>query len=77
MGDEDHLFLNPVRLLVADNPMAALKTITHSGHVCNVDQPEQFNRLAIDFIKNLSGNNNMDYRMDRAAPVRKKQHESL
>jgi pimeloyl-ACP methyl ester carboxylesterase len=55
MGDEDHLFLNPVRLLVADNPMATLKTIPHSGHVCNVDQPEQFNRLTIDFIKSLSG----------------------
>ncbi len=55
MGDEDHLFLNPVRVLVADNPMAALKTIPHSGHVCNVDQPDQFNRLAIEFIKSLAG----------------------
>ncbi len=51
MGDEDHLFLNPVRLLVADNPMASLKTIPHSGHVCNVDQPELFNKFVIDFVK--------------------------
>lgn len=50
MGDEDHLFLNPVRDLVANNPMASLQTIPHSGHVCNVDQPELFNQYAIAFM---------------------------
>jgi len=51
MGDEDHLFLNPVRHLVDQNDMASLITIENSGHVCNVDQPGQFNRHAIRFIK--------------------------
>ncbi len=53
MGDEDHLFLRPVQSLVKDNPMASLVTITNSGHVCNVDQPAQFNKHVIRFIKEL------------------------
>ncbi len=52
MGDEDHLFLNPVKSLVEDNEMASLITIGNSGHVCNVDQPAEFNRHAISFIRN-------------------------
>lgn len=51
MGDEDHLFLQPVRELVRHNDMASLITISNSGHVCNVDQPIDFNRHTIDFIK--------------------------
>lgn len=54
MGDEDHLFLKPVRVLVALNDMAELVTIENSGHVCNVDQPEAFNKHAIRFIKENS-----------------------
>ncbi len=54
MGDEDHLFLKPVRILVAYNDMAELVTIKDSGHVCNVDQPEAFNKHAIRFIKENS-----------------------
>lgn len=54
MGDEDHLFLKPVRVLVALNEMAELVTLENSGHVCNVDQPEAFNKHAIRFIKENS-----------------------
>ena len=51
MGDEDHLFLSPVRDLVANNSMTELITIPNSGHVCNVDQPGLFNHFAIQFIR--------------------------
>ena len=50
MGEEDHLFLQPVRDLVKHNDMASLITIKNSGHVCNVDQPAAFNEHAIRFI---------------------------
>lgn len=50
MGEEDHLFLQPVRELVKHNKMASLITIQNSGHVCNVDQPAAFNKHAIRFI---------------------------
>jgi pimeloyl-ACP methyl ester carboxylesterase len=50
MGEEDHLFLQPVKELVKHNDMATLITIKDSGHVCNVDQPTAFNKHAISFI---------------------------
>ncbi len=54
MGEEDHLFLRPVRELVKQNDMASLITIRDSGHVCNVDQPQAFNESAIRFISERS-----------------------
>ncbi len=51
MGDEDHLFLPPVRALVKQHRHSVLQIVEDSGHVCNVDQPEIFNRRSIDFIK--------------------------
>ena len=51
MGEEDHLFLPPVQDLVPWQKNCRLTIIKGSGHVCNVDQPELFNRLSIDFIK--------------------------
>lgn len=51
MGDADHLFLPPVRELVAGNNMASLMIIPNAGHVCNVDQPRLFNRYSTDFLK--------------------------
>jgi pimeloyl-ACP methyl ester carboxylesterase len=50
MGDEDYMFLPPVKLLVRKHQSATLKIILNSGHVCNVDQPDEFNRLSIAFI---------------------------
>ena len=54
MGDEDHLFLPPVKSLVQQHRHSSLQIITDSGHVCNVDQPDVFNRLSIDFIRRHS-----------------------
>jgi pimeloyl-ACP methyl ester carboxylesterase len=54
MGDEDHMFLPPVRALVARHGNSTLQVIEDSGHVCNVDQPNIFNRMAIDFIKGIA-----------------------
>ncbi len=51
MGEEDHLFLPPVKALVKQHAYSILKIIEDSGHVCNVDQPDVFNQLSIDFIQ--------------------------
>lgn len=52
MGDEDHMFLPPVRNTVRKHSRwSRLQVLRDSGHVVNVDQPEQFNRGAIDFIR--------------------------
>ena len=50
MGDQDYMFLPQVINLVEKHPFSRLSIIKNSGHVCNVEQPELFNALAINFI---------------------------
>jgi pimeloyl-ACP methyl ester carboxylesterase len=51
MGEEDHLFLPPVRHLVSRHKHSTLQVLADSGHVVNVDRADLFNHLAINFIK--------------------------
>src|SRR5690625_6421128 len=51
MGEEDHLFLPAVRATVARHGRSVLEVIRGSGHVCNVEQPDVFNRLAMAFMR--------------------------
>ena len=52
MGEEDHMFLPPVRHLVRRHRRSStLHVLEDSGHVVNVDRPELFNRLSIEFIR--------------------------
>ena len=52
MGEEDHMFLPAVRSLIRKHRLSFLQVLQDAGHVCNVDQPQVFNRHAIAFIKN-------------------------
>lgn len=54
MGDEDHMFLPAVRHIVTRHTNSWLEVIKNSGHVCNVDQPREFNARAIDFLKRMN-----------------------
>ena len=54
MGDEDYLFLEAIKELVNKQPDLKLECIENSGHVCNIDQPELFNTITIDFIKQMA-----------------------
>ncbi len=54
MGSEDYIFLAPVRQIIKKHKNAILKVIERAGHVCNVDQPELFNRESIGFIQTCS-----------------------
>lgn len=51
MGEEDHMFLPSVRLLAQQHESAQLVVVSNSGHVVNVEQPEVFNRTALDFLQ--------------------------
>lgn len=51
MGSEDYLFLPPVKKVVADHKQSILQIIEQCGHVVNVEQPDVFNRLSIQFLK--------------------------
>jgi pimeloyl-ACP methyl ester carboxylesterase len=51
MGEEDYMFLPPVRHIVSRHRHSTLRVLEDSGHVCNVDRADLFNRYAIDFIQ--------------------------
>ncbi|MFX3623627.1 MAG: alpha/beta fold hydrolase [Ectobacillus sp.] len=52
MGEEDYLFLSSVQQLIRRKQEKNLNLVClkDAGHVCNIDQPEAFNRASIDFI---------------------------
>lgn len=52
MGEEDVMFLASVRNIVKDQKKSFLKVIEACGHVVNVEQPEIFNKLSLDWLKN-------------------------
>jgi pimeloyl-ACP methyl ester carboxylesterase len=51
MGEEDHMFLPPVRTVVQRHSSAVLHVIERCGHVCNIEQPDAFNQVSIAFMK--------------------------
>lgn len=50
MGDEDYIFLKAARAFVSNQKQVELITIRKAGHICNIDKPDEFNRLSYDFI---------------------------
>ena len=55
MGEEDHLFLPPVKALVKNHLNSTLNVLKGAGHVCNVERPDEFNSLSIAFIQANAG----------------------
>jgi Ni2+-binding GTPase involved in maturation of urease and hydrogenase len=54
MGGEDYLFLPAVEKIVQKDDNSSLLLIEHCGHVVNVEQPQIFNRLAINYVSDIS-----------------------
>ncbi|WP_248559181.1 alpha/beta fold hydrolase [Mammaliicoccus sciuri] len=50
MGEEDYLFMPPVERLVKENENFSIEIIKKAGHVCNIDQPDAFNKISSKFI---------------------------
>ncbi|MDX5320938.1 MAG: alpha/beta hydrolase [Bacteroidota bacterium] len=50
MGSEDHMFLPSISKLVEYHAMSTLHVIPACGHVVNVEQPQEFNRIALSFL---------------------------
>ena len=51
MGSEDYLFLPPVKQIVDDHKQSFLEVVEKCGHVVNVEKPEVFNRVSLNFLK--------------------------
>ena len=51
MGEDDRLFLSNVRSLVENSgDNVSLSIIHNAGHVCNVDNKDEFNRVSLGFL---------------------------
>ncbi|MDF2158951.1 alpha/beta hydrolase [Algoriphagus sp. CAU 1675] len=51
MGDQDVMFLEPVKNIVRSHRNSMLKILKHCGHVVNVERPHEFNQLSLAFIQ--------------------------
>ena len=50
MGGEDHMFLPPVKKMVGNFKRSELQVIDGCGHVCNIEEPELFNKISIKYL---------------------------
>ena len=53
VGDQDTAFLASCEYMTKKIPGARLETIVGAGHSSNLDQPEAFNRVLLDFLDAL------------------------
>jgi pimeloyl-ACP methyl ester carboxylesterase len=51
MGERDYMFIKPVKEMVEAHKSSELVEIANCGHVCNVENPEEFNQRSIAFIQ--------------------------
>ncbi len=51
MGEQDHLFIPAIKEVISKHASAQLHIIKNCGHVVNVEQPMEFNREVISFLK--------------------------
>lgn len=54
MGSEDYMFLPSIEKISSEHESAELCVVQNSGHVVNIDQPNEFNNKSISFIRNLN-----------------------
>lgn len=50
MGEQDYMFLPPVKMTAKRHASAQLEIIPNCGHVVNVEQPKMFNRVVLDWL---------------------------
>ena len=51
MGEQDHLFLPSIKKVISGHLSAQLHVIKNCGHVVNVEQPQEFNRQVLLFLR--------------------------
>ena len=54
LGDRDTAFVAPCEYMAKKIPGARLEIIKDAGHSSNLDQPEAFNRVLLDFVGSLA-----------------------
>ncbi|MET0875837.1 MAG: alpha/beta hydrolase [Tardiphaga sp.] len=54
-GDEDWPCLLPGVLMKQNIPTAALAVVPNSGHTLNIEEPDEFNRILLNFLTQVDG----------------------
>jgi len=54
MGEQDHMFLEPIKERVRKFRNQTLQVVEKCGHVVNIEKAAVFNELSIEFIRNVS-----------------------
>lgn len=54
MGEQDHMFLEPIKIRVRKFRNQTLEIVEKCGHVVNIEKANVFNELSIEFIRKLS-----------------------
>lgn len=67
MGSEDYMFLPVVKKHCKMLKSATLHIIEKCGHVCNIEQEREFNRISVDFIQRLI-HSNADWKIEKVVP---------
>ncbi len=50
MGSDDYVFLKAARSFTLQHDQVQLIVLEQAGHICNIDNPEQFNEIALQFL---------------------------
>lgn len=51
MGSEDYMFLPPAQQITDKHDNSHLAVVENCGHVVNVEQPQAFNRISLNFLE--------------------------
>jgi pimeloyl-ACP methyl ester carboxylesterase len=55
MGSEDYMFLEPIRDVIKSQKKAILEIVDNCGHVVNVEQPQVFNKIVLNYLLGSKG----------------------
>ncbi|MEO1054730.1 MAG: alpha/beta hydrolase [Bacteroidota bacterium] len=67
MGGEDYIFLKAAKEFAKRQRNARINVVPYTGHIVNIEAPEQFNHLAVSFLKRVKNEYNTP--QESASPV--------
>ena len=66
MGDQDHMFLEPILTMIKRFKDQTLHIVEQCGHVVNIEKPEEFNRLSLQFLNTMAEGKSMPASINNA-----------
>ena len=54
MGSDDYIFLKAAKAFARYHENVKIKILPAAGHICNIDNPQDFNRISFDFLSKIS-----------------------